>query len=93
MLPIAKKIPLVPKPEQNMALRANGTTSRAEETKLDVTMIHGTGVRFPLWTNQCGNLPLLQRLLTFDYYLADEAGNGGQNKGQVKRRNEAWEEV
>lgn len=33
---------------------------------------------------------LLQKLLTFDY-LADKAGNGGQHKGQVKRKKSSTE--
>lgn len=56
-------------------------------------MIHGTGESSFSGLTRVGTFSLLQKLLTFGYYLADKAGNGGQNKGQVKRRNKAQEEV
>jgi len=36
---------------------------------------------------------LSQKLLSFGYYLADKAGNGGQNKGQVKRKNKTQKNI
>jgi len=34
---------------------------------------------------------LLQKLLTFSYYLADKEGNRGQHRGQVKGKNKVQE--
>lgn len=45
----------------------NGVTSKGEETRLDVTVIHGTGRKFPVRANQYGNfLPLVE---TVDIWL------------------------
>lgn len=42
------------------------------------------------WPVTCS---LLQKLLTFGYYLAVSAGTGGQHKGQVKRKNKVQKKI